>query len=111
MARNFIQPGETITVVAPRNVASGEGVLVGSIFAVALAAAAAGQAVEARRVGVFDLTKAAGQAMTAGQKVYWDNAAFNVTTTAAGNTPIGATTQAQASADTIGRVLLTGQIA
>ena len=60
MARNFIQPGETITLTAPRDVASGDGFMVGGIFAVALAAAKAGARVEARRVGVWDLTKAAG---------------------------------------------------
>ena len=111
MARNFVQPGETLTLIAPRNVTSGEGFMVGGIFAVALAAAAIGKPVEARRVGVFDLTKAAGAAWTAGQKVYWDNAAFNVTATAGSNTLIGAATQAAASAATVGRVLLTGQIA
>lgn len=111
MARGYIQEGKTLTLVAPRTLASGAGMLVGSIFAVALADAASGQPVEARRVEVFDLAKATGQAWTQGQKVYWDNAAFNVTTTASGNTLIGAATQAQASADTIGRVLLTGQLA
>lgn len=111
MAKNFVQPGETITLIAPRALNSGEGFLVGGIFAVALAAAALGAAVEARRVDVFDLTKTAGQAFTQGQKLYWDNTAFSVTSTAAGNTLIGAATQAQASSDTIARVLLTGQVA
>jgi predicted RecA/RadA family phage recombinase len=110
MARNFVQPGETLTLTAPRALASGDGFMVGGIFAVALAAAAIGARVEARRIGVWDLTKAAGAAWTAGQKLYWDNAAFNVTATAGANALIGAAAQAQASADVIGRVLLTGQI-
>lgn len=110
MARNFVQPGETLTLTAPRNLASGDGFMVGGIFAVALAAAAVGTPVEARRVGVFDLTKATGAAWTAGQKLYWDNAAFNVTSTAGANALIGAAAQAAASGAAIGRVLLTGQI-
>jgi predicted RecA/RadA family phage recombinase len=111
MARNYVQPGETLTLPAPRALASGDGFMVGGLFAVALAAAAIGKPVEGRRVDVFDLTKAAGTAWTAGQKVYWDNTAFNVTSTAGSNTLIGVATQAAASAAVVGRVLLTGQIA
>lgn len=110
MARNYVQPGETLTLVAPRTLASGDGFAVGGIVAVALAAAAASAPVEARRVGVFDMTKATGAAWTQGQKLYWDNTAFNVTATAGSNALIGVAAQAQASADTVGRVLLTGQI-
>lgn len=109
MARNFVQPGETLTLPAPRALASGQGFLVGALFAVALAAAAIGAPVEGRRVGVWSLTKASGEAWTVGQRLYWDNTAFRVTSTAAGNTLIGVAAQAQASADTVGRVLLTGQ--
>ena len=111
MARNYVQPGETLTLTAPRTLASGDGFVVGALFAVALAAAATDKPVEGRRVDVFDLTKAAGAAWTAGQKVYWDNTAFNVTATAGGNALIGAAVQAAASAAVVGRVLLTGQIA
>ena len=111
MARNYIQPGETLTVVTPRAVASGGGVLVGAIFGIALRDAAAGTEVEIRRVGVFDSVKAAGQAWTQGAKLYWDNTAFALTTTAASNTLVGAAAQAQAAASIVGRVVLTGQIA
>lgn len=110
MARNFVQPGETLTLVAPRALVSGDGFMVGGIFAVALAAAASGAPVEARRVGVWDLKKAAGAAWIPGQKLYWDNTAFNVTTTVGSNALIGAATQAAASAAVIGRGLLTGQV-
>lgn len=110
MARGYVQEGKTLTLIAPRTVASGAGILVGSLFAVALADAAAGQPVEARRVEVFDLAKATGEAWTQGQKVYWDNTNFRVTSTAGSNTLIGVATQAQASADAVGRVLLTGQV-
>jgi predicted RecA/RadA family phage recombinase len=111
MARNFVQLGETLTLTAPRALASGDGFMVGGIFAVALAAATIGKPVEARRVGVWDLAKAAGAAWTPGQKLYWDNTAFNVTATVGTNALIGAAAQAAASAAVIGRILLTGQIA
>ena len=111
MARNFVQPGETVTLTAPRALASGDGFMVGGIFAVALAAAAIGKPVEARRVGVWDLTKTAGAAWVPGQKLYWDNTAFSVTATAGANALIGAAMQAATSAAVVGRVLLTGQVA
>ncbi len=111
MAKNYVQPGETITLIAPYNVSSGGGLLVGSIFGVALADAASGAPVEARRTDVFDLAKATGQSWTQGAKLYWDNTARNVTPTATSNTLIGAAAQAQASSDAVGRVLVTGQLA
>jgi predicted RecA/RadA family phage recombinase len=108
--RNFVQKGENIDLVAPRALASGEGFLVGSLFAVAAAAAASGAPVVGVTVGVFDLPKATG-AVTAGQKLYWDNTAFNVTTTATNNTLIGVATKAAASGDTTVRVRLNGMAA
>ncbi len=105
MAKNFVQPGDTITLIAPRNLNSGDGVLVGALFGVALASALAGANIETKTKGVWNLTKAAG-AVTQGQKLYWDNAAFNVTTTAGGNTIIGVAAQAAASGDATVRVKL-----
>ena len=58
--KNYVQPGETLTLTAPRALASGAGLLVGSIFAIATADAAQGANVEAITRGVFDLPKAAG---------------------------------------------------
>lgn len=111
MAKNYVQPGETLTVVAPADVVSGAGVLVGSLFGIALFSATSGAPVETRRVGVFDVAKATGQAWTQGVKLYWDNTAKNLTTTSTSNTLVGVAAQAQASADAIGRALLTGQVA
>ncbi|MDQ2735496.1 MAG: DUF2190 family protein [Pseudomonadota bacterium] len=108
--RNFIQPGDTLTLIAPYDVAAGAGFLVGSFFRVAKSAALAGQPIEGMDEGVFDLAKAAGQAWVQGGKLYWDNVAKNVTTTAAGNTLIGGGAQAQAAGDLVGRVYLTGQL-
>jgi predicted RecA/RadA family phage recombinase len=105
MAKNFVQPGETLPLTAPYDVVSGGGFLIGSLFAVALVTAASGSAVEGKTTGVFDLAKASG-AVTAGQKIYWDNTAKNCTTTATSNTMIGVATQAAASGDATVRVRL-----
>ena len=103
--KNYVQLGDTLTLVAPRAVASGAGLLVGALFGVATADAAQGANVETLTRGVVDLPKAAG-AVTQGQKLYWDNAAFVVTTVAGGNTLIGVATQAAAAGDAIARVKL-----
>lgn len=108
--KNYVQPGNAITLTAPYAVASGDGLLVGSIFGVASCTAALGETVEAALVGVFDLTKVGSQAWTAGAKVYWDNTNKRCTTVATDNTLIGMATEAVASGagDTIGRVRLNG---
>ncbi|HCB75393.1 MAG TPA: hypothetical protein DEP91_04350 [Sphingomonas bacterium] len=111
MARNFVQPGGTVTLIAPYAVASGGLVKVGAMVGVALADAAQNAPVETRREGVFDVAKAAGEAWVQGAKLYHDDANKRLTTTAAGNTLVGAAMQAQAAGDVIGRAILTGQIA
>lgn len=111
MARGFVQPGETVTVIAPYAVSSGGGVLVGNLFGIALADAASGASVEIRRVGVWDVAKATGETWTQGALVYWNNTNKNLTTTVATNELVGVAMQAQAGADTVGRALLTGQVA
>lgn len=105
--KNFVQKGDTLTLVAPYAVTSGGGLLVGSIFGVAATAAALGASVDADVVGVFDLAKATGAAWTQGQKIYWDDTAKNCTGTVGTNKLIGVATQAAASGDTVGRVRLT----
>lgn len=106
--RNFIQPGDVITFVAPAGgVVSGDGVVNGSLFGVASYSALAGQEVEANLVGVFALPKAAG-ALTLGQKVYWDSAAKAVTAAATGNRWIGAAAMAAGAGEATVRVRLDG---
>ena len=108
--RTFIQPGETISVPAPYALTPGQGALVGSIFGVAVGIAAINAPVELKRTGGFDIAKATGEAWTIGVKLYWNNTTRLVTTTAAGNTLVGVAYRVQASGDTVGRALLTGQI-
>lgn len=63
--KNFIQPGEVVTVTSPGIVASGGGVLIGAMFGVATHAAGTGDPLELALTGVYELPKAAG-AITAG---------------------------------------------
>ena len=108
--KTYVQPGNTITLTAPYAVASGDGLLVGSIFGVAAGSAALGETVEASLVGVFDLKKVASQAWAVGDRIYWDNAARQTTKVTTSNTLIGVATEAVAggATDLIGRVRLNG---
>lgn len=108
--KTYVQDGDTLPLNAPYDVAAGGGMLVGSIFAIAIAAALSGAPVQGRRRGVIDVPKAAGQAWTQGVALYWDNTAKVLTTTVGTNKLVGAAAQAQTSADAVGRALLTGQI-
>jgi predicted RecA/RadA family phage recombinase len=104
--KNYIQPGEKITVPAPHDVASGGGVLVGSMFGVAATAAKDGEDVTIVRKGVFVLNKLTAQAWEVGVKVYWNNTAKEVTTVASGNTQIGFAAVAAADPSANGTVAL-----
>jgi predicted RecA/RadA family phage recombinase len=108
--KNFVQHGDTLTVIAPAAVGSGEGVLVGSIFGVAVTAAAGGADVPIKTTGVFDLPKIGSQEWSAGDLVYWDNANKRCTTVDTGNVLIGAAVApvSDSAGDTIGRVRLNG---
>jgi len=108
--KNYVQPGNTIPLTAPYDVASGDGLVVGAIFGVASGDAVNGQPVEAVLVGVFDLKKAASQAWTVGDKIYWDNTNKETTSVATGNTLIGVAIDAvgNGAGETVGRVRLNG---
>ncbi|MBF0437449.1 MAG: DUF2190 family protein [Magnetococcales bacterium] len=107
--KNWILSGDTVTVVAPAAVNSGEGLMVGSLFGVAVSTAAINENVEISTTGVVDLPKASG-AITQGAKIYWDNTAKNVTTTVGTNTLIGCAIVAAAVGDAIARVRLNGVV-
>ncbi len=108
MTKNFLNSGESIGVTAPAGgVGSGDGVLVGSLFGIAMFAADAGQTVVIKTTGVYMLPKATG-AVAAGAKIFWDDSAGNVTTTATDNHLIGAAVTAQESGDPTVQVRLNG---
>lgn len=106
--RNFVQEGDTVTLTAPYAVASGAGLLVGSIFAVAAAAADNAASVEAQVEGVFDLTALSTDTGSVGAKVYWDNTNKRCTVTATDNSLIGVLLAAKTSGQTTMRVRLNG---
>ena len=89
--RNFVQPGDNLTVPAPEAVVSGGVVIVGDLKGVAAHDADANADVTIATRGVFELPN--GDTFTPGAKVYWDAANNLAKTTATGNTLIGVATE------------------
>lgn len=82
--------GNSMTVLAPATVKSGAGVLVGSMFGVAVYDAASGKPVEIVTVGVFTFNKdTTVSAFAEGGPVYWDNTNAVATQIPNGNMLIG----------------------
>jgi predicted RecA/RadA family phage recombinase len=107
--KNFIQRGGTITVPAPYDVSSGDGVLIGDIFGVAQFDAKSGDDVEIATTGVFELAKTSAQAWASvGTALYWDASDKVVTSTASTNKLIGVNLVAAANPSDTGTVRLNG---
>ena len=106
--RNFRQTGDVVTVPAPANVKSGDGVLVGTLFGVNSYDAENGEDIEIKVNGVFELPKLGAQAWTVGALVYWDNSNKRCTTVGTDNTLIGKALEAAANPSPTGIVRLSG---
>ncbi len=110
--KNFIQPGFQLDMIAPADVLSGEGVLIGTIFGIAAQDAASGAPVTLSTAGVFEMPKASADNITAGAALYWDAAEKEMTLDDAegANPKVGAAVQAAAAATLTVRVRLNGFI-
>jgi predicted RecA/RadA family phage recombinase len=104
---NFVHKGNTLELVAPYDVVSGGGLLVGNIFGVASTDALSGTAVNADVMGVFDLAKDA-SVFAPGDYVYWDDAAKKATATVLSNKKAGVAEIAAVTGATTVRVWLAG---
>ena len=107
---NYTGKGDTLTVAAPYDVASGAFALVGAgIFGEAVKAALSGAPVVLVRAGNFTgVPKATGAAWVIGDVLYWDDSAKAFTKTSSGNKRVGVALSAQASGDTTGDVNVGG---
>jgi predicted RecA/RadA family phage recombinase len=108
--KSFIQPGNVVTLVAPTGgVKSGDLVQIGMFIGIAAIDAAEGDDFECALTGVYELPKTAGSGIDQGAIVLWDaSASACVGAPGAGNTPIGAATEAAGSSATKVRVRLDG---
>jgi predicted RecA/RadA family phage recombinase len=85
MAKNYIQPGHTLTIAAPTGgVLSGQGVLIGTLFGIAQYDAIEGAEVEILTEGVVEIPKTSALQIDAGDRLFWDatNKVVNKTATA-----------------------------
>lgn len=107
--KNLIQKGDVITVAAPAGgIASGEGLIVGSIFGIAAYSSAEGDPVELGTTGVYQLPKASAAVLTVGARVAWDNTAKNINVPGSGRFPVGIATEAAGNGITSVAVRLDG---
>jgi predicted RecA/RadA family phage recombinase len=108
--KNFVQPGNVITVIAPTgDVTSGNVVIVGAIVGVAETTQPAGAEVELLVEGVVDLAKTPADALAAGAVAKVTPATGLVG--AAGTASIGWVVTAAASGSSTARVKLTPAVA
>lgn len=106
MAKNFVQRGENLTVLAAGIVASGGFVVMGSLFGVALHDAAANEELTLKTGGVWELPKTSADTPTVGTDAYWDDAAGEITTVSTDNTKVGVFVEDAGNGDTVCRVRL-----
>ena len=107
--KNYLQNGHILRVTAPTGgIASGEALIVGSIFGIAAFTAAEGEPVEISTTGVFELPKASAAVLTVGARVAWDDAAKQVNTPGTGRYPIGVAVEAAGNGATSVVVRLDG---
>ena len=106
--KNFVQPGDVLTMTATAAVGSGDGVQIGSVFGVALTDAAIGEDVALSVVGVFELPKTAADDIAVGEKVYWDAGTAEVTDSDAAGDLIGVAVAVAAAGATTATVRLNG---
>ena len=109
--KNQTGSGAIVTVAAPSGgVVSGSPVLIGSkLFGVPQTTAAQGTLFGLMRKGQFDMKaegSASGQAWAAGDDIYWDNTAKQMTKTSSGNLLVGTATAVKATLATTGNLVL-----
>lgn len=111
MQNKVEESGDIIEVVAPANVSSGGGVLVGALFGIAITDAASGETVAVQRRGVFTMEKTGSAVFTQGERVYFDPTSGRAAKSGAGNVSIGVAAAAAGNGPTVIDVALDGTVA
>jgi predicted RecA/RadA family phage recombinase len=108
--RNFKQEGDILPVAAPYDRSSGQGCQVGAIFGVAVSDADydAGEDVQLKRTGVFELAKTSAQSWAVGDRIYWDDSNKRCDNVATVGMLIGFALEVAANPSSVGVVCLAG---
>jgi len=86
---NFVHDGNIIEVSAPYEVMSGDGLLRGALFGIAMSWAREGEAVDISTAGVFDLKRQPDEHWEVGDPIYWNDSRKCFTRDAAGAVLVG----------------------
>lgn len=91
MTTNYVQPGDVVEKTAPvGGITAGQGMKYGQAgFGVALNTAAAGTPVQLKTSGIFTMAKTSALAITAGDRLFWDDTNKVVFKTSSGNLCVG----------------------
>lgn len=110
MATNILDDGEQIDITASGNVTSGQLLVAGQMFGVALISGVSGDRIPVATGVRATLPKmnAASNAFTVGANVHWDATNAVVTASATSNLKIGVATAAAATSDATAIVRLNG---
>lgn len=106
--RNYIQPGDTLTIPAAEAVLSGGVVIAGEIIGIAAGSGSAGDLIDVATVGVFDVPKVAADAIALGDAVFFDLETELATSTAGDNPKLGVATEAAPADSATVRFRLSG---
>lgn len=107
--KNYVQPGQMITIVAAAAIASGDVVEIGDFEAgVASKAAAIGESVECSLAGVFSLAKAGATVLAIGASVDWNATTKLVVAGGTGDFKLGKVFEAAGNGPTSVKILLNG---
>lgn len=106
--KNYIQPGDTLTIPAAEAVVSGQVVIAGEIVGIAAGDGAIGDAIDVTTRGVFELPKVGADAIDLGEAVYFDLDSGLATLTATDNVRIGVAVAAAGASVATVNVRLSG---
>lgn len=105
--KNYIQPGEIISVLAGADYVSGQSIVVGDLVGICIDDIATGAVGLARIAGVVQVSKVSAQQWDAGQKVYWDESLGLFTTVSDSDaTFAGVAVEAAANPSSTGKIKL-----
>lgn len=108
MVTTYLKPGDTMTITAGTTISSGDVVVVGKAFGVALTDIANGASGEIGLVGVYSLPKDTSLVISQGDRLFWDTSNTWLDKTATAQQGVGFAYTAALSADTTVMVRLDG---
>ena len=109
MAKNYLGKGDSINIIAPFNVTSGQLLKVGSMVGIVGADAVTGAQVALHMEGEWSVPKVSAQAWAVGDLIFFDNDLKNcANTNVSGSVKIGVCTEIAANPSATGKVKLNG---